>query len=327
MVRAKPEVSDRALEEAAKWFIQLNQEQVETVKQQAFNSWLELTEHQVAWNKIKAVNDTFNAIKKTEQSDIARCALTHLQQPEQRLSRRAALRRFSLVVIAGFTWQLTPNIRQYYYSKQAQFQTAVGATFKTELNDGSQIWLNTNTALDQLYTTKKREIALYHGEVYINTAIDKHRPLFVSTTLASQPITYTALGTEFLIEQDQNTSQLSVYQGKVAIHYKQQQLIVSSGEQVIVTESGFGGVTQAQKNSLAWQQGELRAKDISLKDFCRQLERYHSGIITLSEQASDLRVVGIFPIFDLEASLDMLSQSLPITIHQHIPWWTRIETS
>ena len=76
-------------------------------------------------------------------------------------------------------------------------------------------------------TKHKRELVLYQGEVYIKTAADSQRPFFVSATLAARPITYTALGTEFSIEQNLEESQLRVFNGKVAVNYNQQRLIVN----------------------------------------------------------------------------------------------------
>lgn len=341
MISAKRPITDAALEQAAFWFIQLEQEskdqpnnqdsaQHNSQQQQEFTTWLQQTEHQLAWQKILKVSQTFAVVKgaeQSEQADIVSSTLTNLHQPNSNFSRRNMLKSFAVAAVIGFTWQFSPDvrtIRQYVYSRQAQYQTAVGAMSQQQLSDGSHIWLNTNSALDQLFTQDKRELALYQGEVYINTAADTKRPFFVSANLASKPITYTALGTEFSIEQNSENSQLRVFKGRVAIDYNQQRLIVASGEQVTITESGFSVINAVETDSLAWQQRELRAKDISLADFCRQLERYHRGIITLSEQSAQLRVVGIFPIFDLEASLQMLAQSLPITINQQLPWWTRI---
>ena len=356
VVSTRPTTSDVALEQAALWFIQLEQEvqelqdqpnnlhnqnsaphstqqnsqhktQQSTRQQQEFQTWLQQPEHKLAWQKILTVSQTFTALKQTGTTgpiDIASSTLTTLHQPKQNLSRRNMLKSFAVAAVIGFTWQFSPKIRQYVYRQQAQYQTAVGETYQQQLSDGSNLWLNTHSALDELFNLHKRELVLYQGEVYINTAADSQRPFFVSATLAARPITYTALGTEFSIEQNLEESQLRVFNGKVAVNYNQQRLILNAGEQVTITEQGFGVISAAETDSLAWQQRELRAKNITLADFCRQLERYHTGIITLSEQASQLRVVGIFPIFDLEASLEMVAQSLPITVHQHLPWWTRI---
>ncbi|OUR63434.1 hypothetical protein A9Q74_00910 [Colwellia sp. 39_35_sub15_T18] len=329
--------SDAALEQAALWFIQQEQtdssSQHNAQQQQEFNVWLQQAEHKLAWQKILTVSQTFDAFKQTGQArqsehtgqvDIASSTLSHLHQPSQSFSRRSMLKGFAVAAVVGFTWQFSADIRQYVYSRQAQYQTAVGETRQQKLSDGSHLWLNTDSALNELFNPHKRELALYQGEVYINTAADSQRPFFVSATLASKPITYTALGTEFSIEQNNDDSQLHVFKGRVAVDYNQQRVILSAGEQVTITEYGFSVITAAETDSLAWQQRELRAKNISLADFCRQLERYHTGIITLSEQAAQLRVVGIFPIFDLEASLQMIAQSLPVTVHQHLLWWTRI---
>lgn len=331
--------SDAALEQAALWFIQREQAELnsqDNAQQQEFTTWLQQDRHKLAWQKILTVSQTFDAFKQTGQErqsdhtgqvDIVSSTLANLHQPNQSFSRRAMLKGFAVAAVIGFTWQFSSDVRkfrQYVYSRQAQYQTTVGETRQQKLNDGSHLWLNTNSALDELFNPHKRELVLYQGEVYINTAADSQRPFFVSATLASKPITYTALGTEFSIEQNNDDSQLRVFKGRVAVDYNQQRVILSAGEQVTITEHGFSVITAAEADSLAWQQRELRAKNISLADFCRQLERYHTGIITLSEQAAQLRVVGIFPIFDLEASLQMVAQSLPVTVHQHLPWWTRI---
>ena len=61
------------------------------------------------------------------------------------------LKSFAIAAVIGFTWQFSPNIRQYVYSRQAQYQTAVGQTYQQQLSDGSHLWLNTNSALDELF--------------------------------------------------------------------------------------------------------------------------------------------------------------------------------
>ena len=314
----------KVLEQAALWYLQQEQGDYCAKQQAEFELWLQDQQHQQAWQKITRVTDTFKGLQQQETNRLACATLHSLQQCEQKTTRRTVLKSFAVLAVAGLSWKSSPYLSHFARAHLARYKTDVGQTKSAKLSDGSKVYLNTDTALDENYQVDKRELTLYKGEVYIATAADSDRPFFVSAKLAGEAITYTALGTEFSIVQKSNDSVLSVFKGKVAIDYNKQRLIIHAGQRIKVTQQGFGKLDVASADDLAWQQKELRAKNISLVEFCLQLERYHAVMISLDDSIADLHVMGIFPIFDKNASLAMLAQSLPIDIEQPLPWWLKI---
>ena len=79
----------------------------------------------------------------------------------------------------------------------ADQRTGVGERSQVVLADGSQVQLNSNSALDVKFDDQQRVIELLKGEMWVEVAKDAQRPFVVRTDQG----TATALGTRFLVQR------------------------------------------------------------------------------------------------------------------------------
>src|SRR5690606_7984015 len=81
-----------------------------------------------------------------------------------------------LVSVMGLTLLVSPVMDA---PTAASYVTAVGEQSTIELEDGSTITLNTNTAISVLYSTTERQINLERGEALFTVESDRTRPFRV----------------------------------------------------------------------------------------------------------------------------------------------------
>ena len=327
-------VAQQALEQAALWFATIHDEDVLPASLKEFELWRQTPEHEVAWGKVNKVNQQFMALKSQNSGNFAAQTLTRTKL----ISRRSVLKSFagiSTIGLLGWTSWRSPFVKQNLQGLLAQYQTATGQNQQIVLADNSQVWLNTDSALDVHFDQNKRELALIKGEVYINTSADElspSRPFSVTTSFNKQTLEYTALGTEFLVKHTDKSCQLQVYQGKVALKVLVEAQVIKPAETIIV-DAGFSlrfdsaGVSEILPiavNSSHWRQGNLVAEDKTLVDFVEELSRYRLGYIRVADEIKSLAVDGVYPAYDSDTCLTMLANSLPITISYVTPWWVNI---
>ncbi|MBF3159044.1 iron dicitrate transport regulator FecR, partial [Pseudomonas aeruginosa] len=92
----------------------------------------------------------------------------------------------------------------------ADYLTAVGERRDLVLEDGSQVEMNTDSALDVRYDAGQRLLRLYRGEIYLRTAADRReppRPFLVRTEQGLMR----ALGTAFSVRREGAETVLAVY--------------------------------------------------------------------------------------------------------------------
>ena len=306
------------LQQAALWFATLADDNVNPQEKADWQLWLAASHtHQQAWDKVQQISQRFDNLPITP----SRAALNS----SAKLTRRQALQAFSAFFIS--TGLIIGTARHQHWL--AQYRTARGDIKQFSLQDNSQLWLNTASAVDIQYNESIREIILRQGELYVSTAADNQlqkRPLVVNTDFGK----LTALGTEFGVRQFDNKVLLSVFDGTVeispnnAIGALAKRQRVNAGQQVYFNASHIEEVLPLSSPS-TWTKGLIVANDMRLADFIEQLNRYFTGQLSCHASAADLRIVGSYPVTDISRVLTALENSLPIKIQRTLPWWVRIK--
>ncbi|MCX7289850.1 DUF4880 domain-containing protein [Janthinobacterium sp.] len=172
------------LQEAAEWFAVLHADDAGPADQQAWERWhASSSAHRAAWRRVEAVSAEFRQVP----AQPAREALDAAGSREAQARRRAVVKgllALCLTTGTGGAVLLRRDTRSWVVSLNAGEKTAVGVIRQLALADGSQLWLNTATALDLDYSPGLRRIALHGGEIYLATARDSQqpaRPLVVDT--------------------------------------------------------------------------------------------------------------------------------------------------
>lgn len=307
----------RVLQEAAKWFAVLQSESATTADRQAWRAWLQQPDHAQAWARVECISGQFQPLA-SDSIGRSAGAMLHSRQP----NRRQALKALS-VLCGGAALSLAGGSlpwRQW----AADERTAVGEVRDLRLADGSQLWLNTDTAVDIAFDAKARSLALYRGELLINAVASRRaRPLLL-TSREGRVRSETAA--RFSLRQEVGRTRLSVFTGVVVIQLDGYATAsVSAGQQTEFDRRHVAPLSAARAEHEAWATGVLLADNQRLEDFLAELSRYRHGYLRCDPRIADLRVVGAFPLNDTERVLDALAATLPVRIERRMAWWVSLE--
>ncbi len=305
------------LQQAADWFATLSDGGVSEHQRQAWRLWLAASpDHAAAWQRVQAISGQFERLP----SERRRAAAQALSVAGQ--SRRRAIGMLALLCGGGVLGLVTVR-RSTLQAWVASERTAVGEVRETRLADGTQLWLNSNSAADIDYSPSLRRVQLFRGELLLESAHDSLRPLVVDTLQGR----LRALGTRFSVRQGEGITQLSVFNGAVEITPAAGGAIrvVEAGQQLRFGASGDGAVQLAEAGRQAWSKGVLLADNMRLGDFISELAEYTPGYLGCDPRIADLRLVGAYPLADRAKIFAALQTSLPVRIRQRTPWWITVE--
>jgi transmembrane sensor len=310
------------LQEAAEWFALLRAEDASKTDRQRWRTWLEAAPaHREAWRKVEAVNEQFNILP----GAVARDALNTKGTQRRKLAKRLAMLCLASSV-GGLLSTRAP--RAYLAALNAQYRTEVGSVRQITLADGTQIWLNTDSAVDTEYSNTLRRIIVHRGEVLIQTASDQlspKRPLVVD----SRDGRMRALGTRFTARLEEQTTRLAVLESAVHIEPARSATtqVIAAGNEVRFGDDWIGTPTATDANAASWSRHLLMADNMRLGDFLSELGRYRRGYLGCAPEVADLRLVGVYPLADTDRILTALAASLPINVRRILPWWISIEAA
>ncbi|GKS73543.1 FecR family protein [Acidovorax sp. SUPP950] len=316
---ASPSFED--LQQAADWFAVLQGGAVSEEERQEWQRWLDTGPRQrVAWDQVLAVADVFAGAA----NPLARQVLERRPAvSRQRRTVRRALLVAPAAVLAGWTLSQFGPWRGW----GAAYRTDTGEQRAVALSDGSELWLNTATALDVDYSATLRRLVLHRGEVLITSGHDPSsppRPLVVDVA----PGRLTALGTRFSVRyQDDGGVSVDVFEGavRVAPRGRGEPVVVPAGRGALLLHDRVD-LTPGQPGALPdWQRGMLVADGMRLGDFIAELRRYRRGYLACAPEVADLRIVGSYPLADTDRILSALQATLPVQVRQPMPWWTVVE--
>ena len=314
------------LQEAAEWFAVLRGEDAGQAERQAWARWhASSPAHQAAWRRVEAVSAEFRVLP----GEPARMALDDAGPRAREAQRRRLVKGLLTLCLAtglGGAGLLRRDTRAWIAGVRAGQQTRVGEIRRTALPDGSQLWLNTASALDIDYTASLRRIALHGGEILLDSARDDHlpaRPLVVDAVHGR----LRALGTRFTVRPDGDATLLAVYEGRVEAAPRDggATRIVPAGLRLRLSADGAGQPFALDPNAAAWTEHRLVPDQMRLDDFLAQLSRYRRGHLGCAPEVAHLRLVGSYPLADTDRILAALEATLPVKVRRLHDWWVTVE--
>lgn len=294
-------IAPRALEQAAEWLVRL-QDGATEADHAACEQWRRNDpDNARAWERAATLLGKFDGLPKA-------LAMPALHRPAA-AGRRAAVARVAAAIAA-----IPAGWLGWRYAQSQVWApdigTAVGERRSVTLADGTQLTLNTASAVDIRYTATERLLLLRKGEIMIQTGHDgANRPFRVATAHG----TLQALGTRFSVRLHDDDTALAVEQGAVRITPEHGQgLVVAAGQQSRYTASGATPPSELDAGSSAWTTGMLLADRMRLDRLVAELARYRGGYIGVDASVAGLPISGAFPVADSERALDMLVSTYPI---------------
>ena len=193
------EASDAIDAQAASWFAR-NRNTAARADRKAFAAWQAEPAHARAYAEFEQL-----------WADLAQ--LQQLNKPVALPTRKPSVWRPALAVAAALLCAvLTTHIgapRELYHTQMAAHAKGMRTL---DLPDGSTLFINANTRVRVDFSAHQRIVHLDKGQVYIEVAADKERPLFVQAGAASVRV----VGTGFDVRRSQQQLVVSVAHGQVA---------------------------------------------------------------------------------------------------------------
>ena len=310
----------RVMEDAANWVIRMRYEAPDEKTQREFSQWLNGSDdHAQAWAQAERVLGTFDRLPPA----IGRQALkSTLENRRRRTVLRAALSAAVIapVVIIG----AQPTL---WRSWTAHARTATGARRSLALDDGTQLVLNTGSAVDIAFTQTERRVILHAGEILISTAQETgrgYRPFIVGTRQGD----IRALGTRYIVRESSAYTSVSVLEHAVRIHPQHAQPVqLGAGETTVFNTQSVGPPRPSPPGTGLWEHGMFVAHDIRLEALLAELSRYRPGVLRCTAEVADLRVTAAVSLDDTNAALAMLAQTLPLKIQRLSPYWITVKAA
>ncbi|MDR6819400.1 transmembrane sensor [Neorhizobium sp. 2083] len=298
---------DAIAEEAAGWVARLGSRDATEADRRRFEFWkMQDPAHAAAFEEMSALWGDLASVPKTVA-------------PRRRRMVGGGMAALLLMGCLGVVANDTGLVAWY----RSDFYTPVGVVKRIDLDDGSVVTLNTDSAIQVRYGQTERRIVLLRGEAFFDVTPNPARPFVVSGNEA-QAI---ALGTHYAVRVG-DYDEVMVEEGHVAVTSGSQRAVLDAGgtakldaEGRLVT--GSGDVA----NLTSWRGGKLVFSGLPLGEVLDRIGRYqHGRIVVLDDQAAQLRVSGVFAANDIDQTFAALQESLPIRIIRLSDWVTLVRS-
>jgi transmembrane sensor len=137
-----------------------------------------------------------------------------------------------------------------------------------------------------------------------------------------------ALGTRFLVREQQGGTLLAVRQGAVAIFPDDRAAIarhiVQPGESLLFNAGGLSAAPDNGLDPWGWSDGVISAHDMRLGDFIAELARHRRGVLRCSDASANLRLSGTYQLADTDQVLALIAQTLPVRIDYRTRYWVTL---
>ncbi|MFD1330639.1 FecR family protein [Methylopila musalis] len=312
-------------QEAIQWFVMLRDEDATEEDHRRFDAWLgSEASHLEAWREVERMWSDLDLVAEIQRTPAAPAPLEPerasnvVELQPRRGARSPVFRRVgrwgsaaaAILLVAAIGWRMTP------VGLMADYRSGVGERRTVLLDDGSQVELGTESAMDVDYSDGGRAVTLIAGEAFFTVAKDPTRPFVISTSQGKISV----LGTAFNVRLDADAT-VAVAQSVVAVSAADDAGVrVNAGEMARFGRSGVSPVEPADLDAIAaWRNDQVVFRDAPLAEVIAELQRYRSGRIHLfGEGAGRKRVTAVFDTRRVDEALDTIAKSLGLRVI-HIP--------
>ena len=281
----------RLREEAARWFLRLQDRPDDDSLRTRFEAWL-LADPRHG-HEYRQFDSLWHGLDRPDTlQQLARAAETRRQQRRLLLKGSAAS---LLLGVAG--WRVWA-----WREAQPQWQT---------LPDGSMLTVGAASRASVRYLAAMRHVQLDAGQALFDVQRDSARPFVVSTPLGQ----VTVLGTRFAVQLDGQQLHVAVASGRVQVgrHAGDNLAVLQAGDYLTLGPAGAERTPAPAVDPFLWAQGTLAFHNASLQQVAATLTPYRRNPLRVEGNAS-LRLTAVVQLRDLSAFLQRLPQVLPVVV-------------
>ena len=334
--------------EAVDWFLLLQETAAAESDRQSFSEWLLRSPAHV--EEYLRVSCAWSLVNVDAEGNLAAAALVAAAKAHHeidnvvtlpgRIGRRTppavsgsgrtfSRRTWRAVLVASLVCGIVLSVTWLNWHSTMTFQTVVGEQSSFTLQDGSVVFLNTNSMVRVEWLPAERHFELIRGEARFKVARDPSRPFTVATATAA----VRALGTVFNVRAEPLSTQVAVLEGQVEVTVAPsrepasaalvsangvvstavqspatERVRLAAGERAAVTPRGIQtNAGPPIESVLAWTQRRLVFQDQPLDGVIQEFNRYRTHPLVLDDPAlAALRINGVFDLNDPESLIAYL---------------------
>jgi len=288
-----------AMEQALDWLIALDSPTDEQTRQ--FQAWLAADpRHGEAFTRAQAIWNGPQVLESARQLE-ARPKVTAWSRLRAHWKPLAT----AAVLLLGLF-----NFSDLPLHLQADHLTVVGERQRLQLEDGSKVLLNTDSAFSSTFNERRHVARLYKGEAFFEVRASANLPLEID----AGPVTASVSDTTFAMRYLDGVTQVQVQRGDVDLRANRNDSHVrlSAGESIRIGPNGFDRPARLDAaTELAWVQGRLIFENQPVSQVLAELRRYYPGwIINNNPQLASVAVTGNYR---LDQPLDAVRSLAHIT--------------
>lgn len=209
-----------------------------------------------------------------------------------------------LVIALGLSFFVVNSFKEKYYGTEL--------TQSVSLPDNSEVIVNKNSYIEyKTFFWKNNRTIDLKGEAYFKVA--KGKTFEVNTNLGK----VTVLGTQFNVNAKDNTFEVTCYEGKVKVNYKNQELILTKGMLVIFeNDSKTEGKTTLSMPKWASDEIEISFTNQNLKTIITDIENKYNVTIKTNTIATEQLFTGKLPSNNLDVALQIIASTYHLQINK-----------
>jgi transmembrane sensor len=249
----------------------------------------------------------------SDRTNIARASGFRLSFP------RAAI---ATLAIAGLA--VTATI---FFLHTDDLSTAIGEQRTLTLQDGTRVYLNTNSRAVVHFDRQARRVVLEKGEALFEVAENPTRPFIVSA--GDRQVR--ALGTAFIVRREPAELAVTLVEGKVSVApssggstLHSEPVTAAAATEVLTLNPGqrvtfaTGHAPQLDRPPMervsAWRRGQVSLDNTTLADAIVEMNRYNRiQLVVHDPQVALIRISGVFRAGDTENFVQALAHTYGLT--------------
>jgi transmembrane sensor len=217
------------------------------------------------------------------------------------------------------TAKVIPLYKNWMFRVAAVLVLALGITFAVQnfstetqyasngkrtsflLPDNSEVVLNAGSEIEyKKWNWKNNRNLELHGEAYFKVA--KGQKFEVKTSLGK----VTVLGTQFDVKARKNRFDITCFEGRVKVNYKDKEIILTHGQSVTF-ENGNQINTTATEKKPEWLENKIAFSKEKLPNIIDEIQRQYDVTISLKSGYSNELFTGKIPTDNLNIALQIIA--------------------
>jgi transmembrane sensor len=250
-------------------------------------------------------------------------ALRQPTQAERRSSFASALLTWSKRALGAMAVAALAGAAAQYFlhaTRYVSYSTPVGGRQVLTLSDGSQVELNTDSAVRIADSKTAPEVVVDKGEVYFDV---KHDPSRHFSVLADGR-RISDLGTKFLVREKTGHLEIALIEGRVLIgapegsnkpatDMEPGDIAVATPQSTVISKRA----QDALSKELSWREGVLIFHHTTLADAAFEFNRYTGRKIVIADaKVAHMEINGTFRTNDVEMFTDVTADILGLHVEK-----------